>query len=43
MATGELDRMLYAVLALGLLTAVPLALHFARERLRKRDPSAHGR
>lgn len=36
MATGELDRMLYAVLALGLLTAVPLAVHF----MRKRDPSA---
>jgi uncharacterized membrane protein YdjX (TVP38/TMEM64 family) len=40
MATGELDRILYAVLALGLLTAVPLAVHFARERLRKREPSA---
>lgn len=36
MATGELDRILYAVLALGLLTAVPLAAHF----MRKRDPSA---
>ena len=36
MATGELDRILFGVLALGLLTAVPLVLHF----LRKRDASA---
>ena len=36
MATGELDRILYAVLALGVLTAIPLAAHF----LRKRDASA---
>lgn len=36
MATGELDRILYAVLALGLLTLVPLAVHLARER--RRDP-----
>jgi uncharacterized membrane protein YdjX (TVP38/TMEM64 family) len=36
MATGELDRILYAVLALGVLTAVPVAVHF----LRKRDASA---
>lgn len=40
MATGELDRILYAVLALGLLTGVPLAAHLVRERYRKRDPSA---
>jgi len=40
MATGELDRILYAVLALGLLTAVPWAVHFLRERTRKRDASA---
>lgn len=40
MVTGELDRILYAVLALGLLTAVPLAAHFVRERYRRRDPSA---
>jgi uncharacterized membrane protein YdjX (TVP38/TMEM64 family) len=39
MATGELDRIMYAVLALGLLTAVPLAVHFLRERTRKRDVS----
>jgi len=36
MATGELDKILFAVLALGLLTGVPLAVHF----LRKRDASA---
>ena len=34
MVSGELDRMLYAVLALGLLTAVPLAGYWLRERLR---------
>lgn len=34
MATGELDRILYAVLALGLLTLVPLAVHMVRERRR---------
>jgi uncharacterized membrane protein YdjX (TVP38/TMEM64 family) len=36
MATGELDGIMYAVLALGVLTAVPVAVHF----LRKRDASA---
>jgi len=36
MVSGELDRMLYAVLALGLLTAVPLAGYWLRERLRGR-------
>jgi uncharacterized membrane protein YdjX (TVP38/TMEM64 family) len=39
MATGELDRIMYAVLALGLLTLVPLGVHFLRERTRKRDAS----
>lgn len=39
MASGELDRILYAVLALGLLTVVPLAIHFLRERRRRRDAS----
>jgi uncharacterized membrane protein YdjX (TVP38/TMEM64 family) len=34
MATGELNRILYAVLALGLLTLVPLAVHWLRERRR---------
>lgn len=34
MATGELDRILYAVLALGLLTLVPLTVHLVRERRR---------
>jgi len=34
MATGELNRILYAVLALGLLTLVPLAAHWVRERRR---------
>jgi uncharacterized membrane protein YdjX (TVP38/TMEM64 family) len=36
MSTGEFDRILYAVLALGLLTAVPLAAYALRERLRGR-------
>ncbi len=36
MVSDELDRILYAVLALGLLTLVPLAVHLARER--RRDP-----
>jgi len=40
MADGELDRILYAVLALGLLTAVPLAAHLLHERRRRREPSA---
>lgn len=40
MADGELDRILYATLALGLLTAVPLALHALREHRRKRGASA---
>jgi uncharacterized membrane protein YdjX (TVP38/TMEM64 family) len=35
MANGELDRILYAVLALGALTAVPLAAAYLRERRRK--------
>ena len=39
MATGELDRIMFAVLALGLLTGVPLAVHFLRERSRRRDAS----
>lgn len=34
MATGELNRILYAVLALGLLTLVPLAVHWVRARRR---------
>jgi uncharacterized membrane protein YdjX (TVP38/TMEM64 family) len=38
MANGELDRILYAVLALGLLTAVPLAAHYLRKR--RRNPGA---
>ncbi len=37
MASGELDRILYAVLALGLLTLVPLAVYTVRERLRARE------
>lgn len=39
MATGEVDRIMYSVLALGLLTAVPLAIHLLRERRRERDAS----
>ena len=34
MAAGELDRIMYAVLALGLLTLVPLAAHYMRQRMR---------
>ena len=40
MTTGELDKIMFAVLALGLLTGVPLAVHFLRERKRKRAASA---
>ena len=36
MSTGEFDRILYAVLALGLLTAVPLAAYALREPRRSR-------
>lgn len=43
MATGELDRILLAVLALGLVTGIPLAVHFLRERKRKREASAFDR
>ena len=32
MATGEVDRILYAVLALGILTAVPLVVSLLRRR-----------
>lgn len=39
MATGELDKILLAVLALGLLTGVPLAVHFLRDRARRRHAS----
>jgi len=34
MAAGEVDRILYAVLALGLLTGIPLAVHYVRRRIR---------
>lgn len=34
MATGELDRILLAVLALGLVTGIPLAVHLLRKRRR---------
>lgn len=40
MVAGEIDRMLYAVLALGLLTGIPLVAYFLRERARKRAASA---
>jgi len=43
MIEGELDRMLYAVLGLGLLTAVPLAAYSLREWLRRRSASSDGR
>jgi len=34
MATGETERILYSVLALGVLTALPLFVHLLRERRR---------
>ena len=41
MSSGTRIRSLIAgVLALGLLTAVPLGVHLLRERTRKRDASA---
>ena len=39
MATGEVDRMMYSVLALGLITLVPVAVHLLRQRLAKRPDS----
>ena len=39
MATGEVDRMMYSVLALGLITLVPVAVHFLRQRFAKRPDS----
>lgn len=39
MATGELGRIFLAVLALGLVTGVPLAVHLLRERRRRRAAS----
>jgi uncharacterized membrane protein YdjX (TVP38/TMEM64 family) len=38
MVAGELDRMLYAVLALGLLTALPIVAYALRERLQRKQP-----
>ena len=38
MASAELERILYAVLLLGLLTAVPLGIHLLRKR-RRGDPT----
>jgi uncharacterized membrane protein YdjX (TVP38/TMEM64 family) len=38
MASGELERILYAALLLGLLTAVPLGIHYLRQR-RRDDPT----
>jgi uncharacterized membrane protein YdjX (TVP38/TMEM64 family) len=40
MATGEIDRIMYSVLALGLLTAVPLAIHLLRRRAGRDEPPA---
>ena len=42
MATGELDKMIFAVLALGLLTMVPFAAQYLRERMRKRGAARGG-
>lgn len=39
MATGESDRIMYAVLALGLVTLVPVAVHSLRQRVGKRTDS----
>ena len=39
MATGETDRIVYSALALGLLTAIPFAVHFVREWRRGREAS----
>jgi uncharacterized membrane protein YdjX (TVP38/TMEM64 family) len=39
MASGETDRFLYTALALGLLTAIPIAVMLVRDRMRRR----HGR
>ncbi|HSE01023.1 MAG TPA: VTT domain-containing protein [Burkholderiales bacterium] len=36
MASGETARFLYSALALGLITAVPIALKLARDRMRRR-------
>jgi uncharacterized membrane protein YdjX (TVP38/TMEM64 family) len=33
MATGETETIMYSVLALGLITLVPVAAHFLRRRL----------
>jgi len=43
MATGETDRILYSTLALGLLSAVPVAVHFVLERRRRRGAPARAR
>jgi uncharacterized membrane protein YdjX (TVP38/TMEM64 family) len=32
MATGELDKIMFAVLALGLITALPIVVHFLHQR-----------
>jgi len=42
MATGELDKIMFALLALGLLTIVPLAAQYLRERMRKRADARGG-
>lgn len=39
MATGESDKIMYAVLAMGLITLVPVAAHFLRQRFGKRPDS----
>ena len=39
MATGELDKIMFAVLALGLITALPVVVHFLRQRFGQRPNS----
>jgi len=39
MATGETETIMYSVLALGLITLVPVAAHFLRQRFGKRPDS----
>lgn len=43
MATGEFDRIMYSVLALGLITLVPVAVHSLRQRFGKRPDSRRSR
>ena len=37
MTSGETDQFLYTALALGLLTAIPIAVTLVRDRMRRRQ------